>query len=125
MENYEEKRKYRRALFTIEDDIIGVFSLASKPGKTLIANIFNLSMGGIYFTLNAAKRLIPAAGDRIVLLQIKVQNSQNFILNIDAEVKWVLNPPILKDIGIGCEFIQIPQTSRKQLEDFVEIWYEK
>ena len=125
MENYEEKRKFRRAFFTIEDDIIGLFSLASKPDKTVIAYILNLSMGGIYFTLDAAKSSIPKAGDRIVLMQIKAQKSLSFLVNIDAEVKWVLNPPMLKHIGIGCEFINIPESSMKQLDEFVDSWQEK
>jgi hypothetical protein len=122
MENYQEKRKFRRAIFTLEDNVVGLLSLARKPGKIITGYVLNLSMGGIYFTIDATKTIIPEIGDKIVLMQIKAPRSLGFLVNIDAQAKWVLNPTMLKYIGVGCEFINIPELSRKQLGDFVDSW---
>jgi len=125
MENNQERRKFRRAIFTLEDNVVGLFSLARKPGKIINGYILNLSMGGIYFTIDAIKTIIPVMGDKIVLMQIKAPQSLSFLMNIDADVKWIFNPPTLKFSGIGCEFVNIPELSRKQLGDFVDRWQEK
>jgi len=125
MDKHEEKRKFKRALFTADDKVVGLFTLARRPEKIISGTVLNLSMGGIYFTLDASRAIIPATGDQLVLMQIKATSALTFLVNIDAEIKWVLNPTMMRYIGVGCEFINIPELSRKQLGNFVENWHEK
>jgi hypothetical protein len=125
METFLEKRKFKRAIFTIEDKVIGLFTLARRPEKVISGSVLNLSMGGIYFTVDATRTIVPLAGDQIVLMQIKASQSLGFLVNIDAVIKWVLNPAMMKYIGVGCEFRNIPELSKKQLGIFVNSWHEK
>jgi hypothetical protein len=55
-------------------------------------------------------------------MQIKTAVNSQILLNIDAEVKWILNPPMLEHIGIGCEFSNIPESSLEQITKVVESW---
>jgi hypothetical protein len=121
----QERRRFKRALFTLEDHVIGLFSLARLPDKVLTGYILNLSMGGIYFTLEGSSTILPKVKDKIVLLQIKAPVSLNFLMNVDAETKWVLNTPMLKFIGIGCEFVSLSESGKKQLGNFVDSWQDK
>ncbi len=125
MESYQEKRKFKRAIFTADDKVIGLFTLARRPEKIITGTVLNLSMGGIYFTIDATRAIIPVTRDQIVLMQIKATQTLGFLVNIDAEIKWVLNSDMLKFVGVGCEFINIPELSKKQLGNFVENWHEK
>jgi c-di-GMP-binding flagellar brake protein YcgR len=125
MENHQEKRKFKRAIFTSDDKVIGLFTLARRPEKIITGTVLNLSMGGIYFTIDANRAIIPVNGDQMVLMQIKSPKSLSFLVNIDAQIKWVFNPAMLKFIGVGCEFVNIPELSKKQLNNFVDDWHEK
>jgi len=122
MQNVEERRKYQRAFFDLDDHVTGIFSLLNNAGKAISTYILNIGMGGIYFTLNSDADLAIKKGDRLVLLQIKASFDLEFLLNIDAEVKWVLNPPMLEHIGVGCEFVNIPESSLDKIKSFVDSW---
>ena len=43
----EERRKYKRVLFTVEDGIVGVFSPPDSQDIPITANVMNLSEGGL------------------------------------------------------------------------------
>jgi c-di-GMP-binding flagellar brake protein YcgR len=116
-----ERRQYKRAIFTIEDGVVGVFLFLNSREKPLSAKILNICMGGMCIAMSVANERIPQKGDHIALLQIKTPPSLKFFLNIDINVKWVLNLPDVEYIGIGCEFIYIPKISREQIGNFIRM----
>jgi hypothetical protein len=116
-----ERRQYRRAIFTIEDEMVGVFMFLNTCKKPLSAKILNICMGGMCSAMSVESERLPQKGDHIVLLQIKTPHSLKFFLNIDINVKWVLNLPDGEYIGIGCEFIYIPKISREQIGYFIRM----
>jgi c-di-GMP-binding flagellar brake protein YcgR len=122
MEDSRERRQYKRAIFSLDDNVIGIFSLLNYERKAISANILNLGMGGIHFTVDAAEDLHIERGDRIVLLQIKASLDLQFLLNVDSEVKWILNPPILEHMGVGCAFVNVPESSLEKIDTFVNSW---
>lgn len=119
-----ERRKFERAVFTLEDSVIGVLSVPGIHDRSIQTNILNVSEGGIQFTLEAQNKHKIRAGDRIVVLQIKAPATLKFLVNIDAEVKWVLHPDMFELAGAGCQFINISPSSREQIAAFVEAWNE-
>ena len=46
----DERRKYKRVLFTIEDGIIGTFTESDKKTDIVDANVMNISEGGVQLT---------------------------------------------------------------------------
>ena len=125
MESASERRQYKRALFTIEDGVTGLVSISSLPKTPITTYILNLSEGGMNFTLRDEVKDNLKRGDELTILQLKGSPIQRFLVNIDATIKWVLDQPHFDKIGMGCEFMNISTSSKKQLDSFVHIWQDK
>jgi c-di-GMP-binding flagellar brake protein YcgR len=125
MNDVSERRQFRRALFTIEDGITGLISISSLPKTPITTYILNLSEGGMNFTLRDEVKDNFKMGDEITLIQLKGSPIQKYLVNIDAKIKWILDQPHFDKIGLGCEFMKISTSSRKQLDSFVNIWQDK
>lgn len=118
-----ERREFKRALFSIEDGVVGILSVPELQKKPITAYLLNLSVGGMYFTLRTDERNKIKKGDHLVLVQIKGSTSLKFLVNIDAEIRWILNYENFEHVGIGCQFLNIPDSSRDQIGKFVDSWY--
>ena len=122
MENIEqEKRRFNRVPFSYSDNILGTFIHPSDQDK-IYAHILNFSIQGLYFTLKKAEKDIKE-GDKLVLLEIRGPKNQDYIVNIDMEIKRVLDYPSLQHFGYGCHFTSFPDSSRKQIRRFLEMWF--
>ena len=121
----ENRRLHRRAIFTFEDDIQGTFSIPVNGGKPITTHVLNLSAGGAHFTISPRDEDRINQGIKLVLLQIKGPDPLQYLVNVDAEVKWVFNHEILEHTGAGCEFHNISESSHDQITSFVESWYEE
>ena len=117
-----EKRRFNRVPFSYNDNIIGTFI---RPGtsKKIIAHILNLSVQGLYFSLKKNEISDIEEHDKLVLLDIRVPRNDDFILNIEMEIRRILDHPELEHIGFGCNFITFPESSRDQIRRFLEVWF--
>lgn len=122
MKPAQDRRKDMRAIFSLEDKITAVLSIPGYQGKMITVYIINLGIGGMQFTPDSNDDIQIKKGDRLVLLQIKTGLNSQFLLNVDAEVRWILNPPMLEHMGIGCAFMNIPESSLKQITKVVDDW---
>jgi c-di-GMP-binding flagellar brake protein YcgR len=122
MENIkQEKRRFNRVPFLYSDNIIGTFIHPNDQDK-IYAHILNFSIQGLYFTLKKSEKDINE-GDKLILLEIRGPKNQDYIVNIELEIKRVLDNPVLEHYGYGCQFINLPDSSRKQIRRFLEVWY--
>ena len=117
-----ERRKYKRVLFTIEDGIIGALSLPGDQDRDIKARVMNISDGGVQLRFKPILNNRIKVGDKLLLTEIKGQDSEQVVVNVDAEVKWVSDDKLTNDIGLGLEFVDIFNQSKK-LNEFVEFWY--
>ena len=118
----QEKRKFNRVPFSFHDNIIGTFNLHG--GNELInAHLLNFSMQGLYFTLKRDENKNLAEGDKLLLVEIKGPKEKNFILNIELEIRRVLDYPDLDYFGYGCHFSVFPSSSKDQILRFLELWF--
>ena len=117
-----ERRKFKRVLFTIEDGIIGSFSPPGQEENDVDARVMNISEGGVQLRFKPILNNRIKVGDRLLLTEIKGKDSEQIIVNVDAEVKWVSDDKLTNDIGLGLEFIEVFEESNS-LNEFVEFWY--
>ena len=119
------RRKFRRAIFSAEDNIQAVFSFPGKHERPIHTSVLNLSEGGMQITVETQdlKKIKPGA--KLVLLQIRGPFPFEYLVSIDSEVKWVVSHQILQHAGIGCEFQNISSSSREQIGSFVRDWYDR
>jgi c-di-GMP-binding flagellar brake protein YcgR len=118
----QERRKYKRVLFTIEDGIIGTFSSIEEKEENVSANVINISEGGVQLTFKPILNHRIKVGDRLLLTEIRGDKSGQIIVNVDAEVKWISEDTLQEDIGVGLQFVDVLKQSKK-LNEFVEFWY--
>lgn len=123
MNKYDrEKRKFNRIPFSYNDNIIGTFTHPGRRNK-IKAHILNLSIQGLYFTLKKDDEKMIEKGDKLILLEIKGIKNQDFIFNIEMDINRVLDYAELEHFGYGCQFIIVPESSKKQIRRFLEMWY--
>jgi hypothetical protein len=118
-----DRRKHRRAYFSIEDDIIGNFILFGKREISFDAHILNLSRGGLHFTVNKNQGILPMAGDKLRLIQIKGEAALNLEFYIELDIHWILDHESLAHIGCGCEFAYISKTALDRISEFIDSKY--
>ena len=117
----EEKRKFNRVPFLYNDEIIGTFIIPGEKEK-FRAHILNLSVQGLYFTLKKDEKQLHEA-DKLVLLEMNGLRDEVFIVNIEMEVRRVLNYEELLHLGYGCKFLTFPDSSKEQIRRFLEKWF--
>ncbi len=118
-----DRRKHRRAYFSINDNVIGNFILYGKKEIAFSAPILNLSRGGLHFTLYKNQGILPMAGDRLRLVKIEGEAALDFEFNIEVGVKWILGHESLAHIGCGCEFIHISKPVLDRISEFIDSKY--
>lgn len=113
----EERRKYPRLNLLVEDGYFGNFALKNEK---LIAPIINLSAGGLNIALQQSARDKIKEGDTLALLNISGGTNLKFLININAEIRWIkaLNSPGY--VSVGCKFLNLAGPVRQQIIQFVD-----
>lgn len=119
----KERRKFSRVLFSIEDGVVGVFTLSGNKKESIAAFIFDLSTGGLHFILSRDENKGFSNGDHLTLSKIRGKTSLQFIADIEIEIKWILDHQYVEHIGLGCEFKNLPEAVRDQIGQFVDMCF--
>jgi c-di-GMP-binding flagellar brake protein YcgR len=114
-----EKRRFQRAVFSIGDGIIGIFSSNGLKNDSIAASIMNLSAGGLQFILPRDTSPEIGTGDHLILREIRGTTGLRFVSNVELEVKWVMDYQIFEYVGIGCEFLNTSEAIHDQIDQFV------
>lgn len=114
----EEKRLYPRLVLKIEDGCFGHFKIANEEG--LVAQILNLSAGGICVITSRKTAGKIKEGDLLLLTHIAGAASLKFISSVKADVCWIraLDKPE-GYVSVGCRFKELSEEVRQQLSRFV------
>ena len=116
----KERRRYKRVFYSAEDQMIGFFVYPANKQNILEAHIMNVSVGGLHFTIKRNGMISPKMGDRLILTKLMGNSSLRIVSDIEIEIKWVLDYRLLKHVGFGCEFRNLPDMIRSQLSNFIE-----
>jgi len=118
--NMEDRRKFKRILFSAEDEVTGVVSLSESDDETKAFKIADFSAGGLRFLIQKVDWGEIEKGDTLLLQTINGKSQLDFISDLQLEVKWIMDDPVFEHVMIGCEFSGISDTDRKRIEQFVE-----
>jgi c-di-GMP-binding flagellar brake protein YcgR len=119
----EERRKFKRVLFTVEDGIVGVFNPPDSQEDPIAASVMDLSEGGLQLTFQSILDNKIKEGDRLLLTEIKGTRSTQMIVNVDTEVKWISENQLSQQVGVGCEFKEMIDYKKQKINEIVEFWY--
>jgi len=117
--NSTEKRKFIRVPFSSSEKINAICKCPDGNGGPVSLHIANISEGGL--GLMANKNDIASIQQNDILILDKVVGNQNlsFMMNLELEVKWVLNSEHMTNIGFGCCFLNIPESFKDRIINFM------
>ena len=117
--NSTEKRKFKRVPFSSSEKIDAICKCPDGNGGLVSLHIANICEGGL--GLMANKKDIAAIQQNDILILDKVVGNRNlsFMVNLELEVKWVLDSQDMANIGFGCCFINIPDSYKDRIINFM------
>jgi len=115
------RRQFQRVIFSQDDGVICILKslLENRKLNVSAVSILNLSASGLQFSVKKEDAMGFKKGDRLAFKGIKGVKDLEFQEDIEMEVVWILELNFLKNIGIGCEFINISESLRNRINDFV------
>jgi c-di-GMP-binding flagellar brake protein YcgR len=118
--NMENRRRFKRILFSAEEDVTGIVSLSESDDETLAFKIADLSAGGLRFLIQKIDSSDVQTGDTLILKKIDGKSQLDFVSDMQLDVRWIMDDPRLEHAMIGCEFSGISDSDRARIEQFVE-----
>jgi c-di-GMP-binding flagellar brake protein YcgR len=119
----EERRKFKRVLFTVEDGIVGVLNPPGNDDSPIEATVMDMSQGGVRLLFKPILQNRIMEGDRLVLSEIRGSGSSQIIVNVDTEVKWITEDELNESIGLGVEFLNVLDDNKQKISDMAEFWF--
>jgi c-di-GMP-binding flagellar brake protein YcgR len=114
----KERRRFKRRVI-VEDGVVGIFHFRGVKEELVKASIMDLSEGGLHLALKRVDSKGIAVGKHLVLTEIKGLAGLESVTGVELEIRWIVGPPSFDNIGVGCEFINIPERVREQIRQFV------
>jgi len=116
-----EKRRFQRIFFSIEDGVKGILAFSDHQRGLLVAHIINIGEGGLGLAVSKDKKGKIAKGDQVILTHITGIKGLESLINVDAEIKWILDNPSLEEFVVfGCEFLDVPEPMRDAIGRFID-----
>jgi hypothetical protein len=118
-----EKRRSQRIFFSIEDGVKGILAFSDHQRGLLVAHIINIGEGGLGLAVSKDKKDKIAKGDQVILTHITGIQGLESLINVDAEIKWILDNPSLEEFVVfGCEFVDLPEPMKDAIGTFIDSW---
>lgn len=118
--NMENRRRFKRILFSAEEEVTGIVSLSESDDETVAYKIADLSAGGLRFLIQKIDSSQVQTGDTLILKTIDGKSQLDFVSDLQLDVRWIMDDPRLEHAMIGCEFSGISDSDRERIEQFVE-----
>jgi hypothetical protein len=119
----KEKRRFQRIFFSIEDGIKGIIAFSDYQRGLLVAHIINIGEGGLGLAVSTDKKDKIAKRDQVILTHVTGIQGLESLVNVDAEIKWILENPSLEYILFGCEFFDLPEPMKDAIGIFIDSRY--
>jgi hypothetical protein len=117
-----ERRRFQRIFFSIEDGIKGIIALSDYQRGLLVAHIINIGEGGVGLAVSKDKKDKIAKGDQVILTHITGMQGLESLVNVDAEIKWLMDDQSLEFVVFGCKFLDIPEPITAAIGTFIDSW---
>ncbi len=117
----EERRQHKRMFFSKKDGPVAIFSPPDREDEIVTAIVMDLSTGGFGLSIRKEEYRVTI-GDRLILTDLKGLAGLQFIVNIETEVKWLQDYKNFDHILFGCEFMNVSESFRKGIGEFINSW---
>ena len=116
-----ERRQYKRVYFPEEIRPQAFFILPKFYDRTLTAIIVSIGLGGLSLRMTRSDGIIHT-GDHLILKETKGLPKLQSLFNIGIKIVWSHKDESSRDILVGCQFLNIPQAIKEQIQQFTDSW---
>ncbi len=116
---FHEQRKEARVYFSPQENICGVFVFPDFGQFSFSAQLLDLSLGGVQFSLKREEWNSLQLGSQLVLARLSEGKEILCDNALPLRVRWVLDHPMVSNVSVGCEFDGLPEDGRKRLQSFL------
>lgn len=109
-----EKRAFQRLAFSKSSEINAVLVKVGSDEQVEV-KVLNVSQGGMGFAAQRSSREKIAEETEFRLERITNGTGLPCLKGQMLKVKWVLNYDQLDNLGVGCEFVDLPENCREEI----------
>lgn len=114
-----EKRRYRRYIFPNDEKMKVNLQLAGE-GNTIQARLLNVSEGGLGLAVTKEQTSGVEIDSELLINDLENIPELQGLKNVQLKVRWVLNHDPLKNLGVGCEFVNLPANGKEDIFALIE-----
>lgn len=116
----EEKREFKRAFFTVKEDIVATIQTLREPSTSFNVNILSISAGGLSFFGPRREVIDIKEDDRLTVTDLKTPKPLGPIATAEVMVKYIKTFQGNDRIILGCVFTKMSDALRNKVQNFVE-----
>jgi hypothetical protein len=121
MPDNHDRRRFKRTLFSKNDQIMAFLVIPEHAPQPIVVQIMNIGEGGILFTLRSGRAVDIRDGQTVLFKEISNNDNQKCKLDVEAEVIWVLEDFAAEYTGVGARFLNINNPEiRNKIIDCIE-----
>lgn len=115
-----ERRKFKRFVFATDDEVYGEFKLPGLYEEPVRFKIADIGAGGLRVIVSKETGAVVREGHLLFLNRMQGRSRLEVIARVGLKVRWVLSHIALEHVMLGCEFIDLSDEKRNQIDAFVE-----
>jgi c-di-GMP-binding flagellar brake protein YcgR len=115
-----DRRKFKRFVFAADDEVYGEFKLPGLYEAPTRFKIADIGAGGLRVIVSKETAAVVREGHLIFLNRIQGQSRLELVARVGLKIRWVLSHAALAHAMLGCEFIDLSDENREQIDAFVE-----
>lgn len=119
MAKNEERRRHKRAFFTLEDKIPITIIRTGEQRKTITGNILSISQGGISVVVKRHEVGPIKEGDRIVIFSACLPDPVGTLTDIETFICYLIDYNSSAMVAMGCCFMDIPDSLASKIKRLV------
>lgn len=115
-QSYEEKRSSARIFFVEAERVAAAINGFGEPFS---ADVLNLSSGGVQISQERSHAVVIKPGDQLKLVGLAGLAELQHIGNVTMVVRWIIDQSFLGVISAGCQFLNLPEESQREIDQLV------
>jgi c-di-GMP-binding flagellar brake protein YcgR len=115
-----ERRRHKRAFFTLQDKIPVTIIRTGEQRKTITGNILSISSGGISVVVKRHEVGPIKEGDRIVVFSACLPDPVGTLTDIETYICYLIDYNSSAMVAMGCCFLDISDSLRDNIQRLVK-----
>ncbi len=114
-----DKRKHKRYIFPNDETMTAQVCLSGDK-NFIEARLLNVSEGGIGLAVAKEQTQDISVTSELLMVNFHEMSQLQGLRDVLLKVRWVLDYTPLDHLGLGCEFVNLPENGKKEILELVK-----